>query len=460
MELDKLLFQTAPFNAPQPDTTAKSSNPSQVQNQHHPSQNSNARYCNMQSLPNGNPSHIQQQPPIVSMANSHYDHSHTQNLQQLASGTRDYLLQNYEITSAQVFSAIIGNLSFNLHQKNAAEKESRQKGKDGASEKLEALDDEDFIPESGSNTQVADSLELQLFDFVPDGLDKSEEYCLGIDEAGRGPVNGPMVYSAAFCVISEHQKVRDDIGANDSKQLEEIDRERMLKSIDKCKWVGYTGVVLPPAYISKSMLRRAKYNLNEMSHDTAISMIRRVLDHHKVNVKEVFVDTVGKPEKYQEKLLRFFPQLSIRVESKADATYPIVGAASIVAKVTRDKLVHNWDHVEPAVDKSIEVGSGYPGDPKTKNWIRQHLDHVFGLPTYARLSWGTATEAMAKNCAEVEWEHEFENEEEEANQKARKRGIDREVVGAGPTRKCAFFRENNIHRVSLWKSKNAESFTA
>ena len=93
MELDKLLFQTAPFNAPQPDTTAKSSNPSQVQNQHHPSQNSNARYCNMQSLPNGNPSHIQQQPPIVSMANSHYDHSHTQNLQQLASGTRDYLLQ-------------------------------------------------------------------------------------------------------------------------------------------------------------------------------------------------------------------------------------------------------------------------------------------------------------------------------------------------------------------------------
>ena len=93
----------------------------------------------------------------------------------------------------------------------------------------------------------------------------------------------------------------------------------------------------------------------------------------------VFVDTVGKPEKYQDKLLRFFPQLSIKVESKADATYPIVGAASIVAKVARDKLVHNWDHVEPSVDKSIEVGSGYPGDPKTKNWIRQHLDHIFGV---------------------------------------------------------------------------------
>ena len=39
------------------------------------------------------------------------------------------------------------------------------------------------------------------------------------------------------------------------------------------------------------------------------------------------------------------------------------------------------------------------------------------LPSYARLSWGTASEAMKKNCASVEWEHEFENEEEEANQK-------------------------------------------
>ncbi|CBY08008.1 unnamed protein product [Oikopleura dioica] len=82
------------------------------------------------------------------------------------------------------------------------------------------------------------------------------------------------------------------------------------------------------------------------------------------------------------------------------------------------------------------------------------------LPSYARLSWGTSTEAMNKNCATVEWEHEFENEEEEANQKARKRGIDREIVGAAPTRKCAFFRENNIHRVSLWKSRNTDSFTA
>ena len=71
------------------------------------------------------------------------------------------------------------------------------------------------------------------------------------------------------------------------------------------------------------------------------------------------MDTVGKAEKYQDKLLSIFPRLTIKVESKADATYPIVGAASIVAKVTRDKLVHNWEHLEPGIDTDIEVGSGH-----------------------------------------------------------------------------------------------------
>ena len=118
------------------------------------------------------------------------------------------------------------------------------------------------------------------------------------------------------------------------------------------------------------------------------------------------MDTVGKAEIYQDKLQRIFPRIKIVVESKADATYPIVGAASIVAKVCRDHLVHNWNHMEKdgVVDEKLETGSGYPGDPKTKNWLRNHVDKLFGLPTFARLSWGTATELMAKECYDVSWE--------------------------------------------------------
>ena len=157
-------------------------------------------------------------------------------------------------------------------------------------------------------------------------------------------------------------------------------------------------MVLPPAWISAGMLGRRKYNLNLMSHDTAIAMIRRVIDVHKVNVKEgnipfsvtvctrilVYVDTVGKAEFYEEKLSKEFPRLRIKVESKADATYPIVGAASIVAKVSRDHFIHNWCHLEDGIDTNQETGSGYPGDPKSKKWLRDHLDQVFGLPSFAR----------------------------------------------------------------------------
>jgi len=320
--------------------------------------------------------------------------------------------------------------------------------------KLEGFDKEEFHEKSAVHVRLTDSLEKEVFDWLPDEIvrDDEEGYVLGIDEAGRGPVLGPMVYSAAFCKLNSHQEVRTDIGANDSKQLKEIDRERMLKSIEKCNWIGYTGVVLPPAWISAGMLGRRKYNLNLMSHDTAIAMIRRVIDVHKVNVKEVYVDTVGKAEFYEEKLSKEFPRLRIKVESKADATYPIVGAASIVAKVSRDHFIHNWSHLEDGIDTNQETGSGYPGDPKSKKWLRDHLDQVFGLPSFARLSWGTSQELMAKNCLEIEWEDK-DDEDDEKQKKLKagsKRGESSDIqVEKKKGRKAAFFRENKIARTNF-----------
>ena len=98
---------------------------------------------------------------------------------------------------------------------------------------LEKFDTEEFHADSAANVKVTDTLVPKIFDWIPEDLDKTAEYVLGIDEAGRGPVLGPMVYSAALCRIERHEEVRSEIGANDSKQLKEIERERMLKSIDK-----------------------------------------------------------------------------------------------------------------------------------------------------------------------------------------------------------------------------------
>ena len=85
-----------------------------------------------------------------------------------------------------------------------------------------------------------------------------------------------------------------------------------------------------------------------MSHDTAIGLVNKAIEAG-VRVAEVYVDTVGPPEKYQAKLEAIFPELKITVAKKADSLYPCVSAASICAKVARDKALGEWKFAEDKV---------------------------------------------------------------------------------------------------------------
>ena len=77
-----------------------------------------------------------------------------------------------------------------------------------------------------------------------------------------------------------------------------------------------------------------------MSHDAAIGLVHGVLALG-VNLRYLYVDTVGDPERYQAKLADIFPMLRVVVEKKADAKFPIVSAASICAKVPRPRIRDN-----------------------------------------------------------------------------------------------------------------------
>lgn len=100
--------------------------------------------------------------------------------------------------------------------------------------------------------------------------------------------------------------------------------------------------------------------MNQLSHDTAIALIRSA-QQKGVRVKKVFVDTVGPADKYEAKLKALFPKLSVKVANKADSIYPIVSAASVCAKVIRDRVITGWKFVEPNVQIcSDDYGSGYP----------------------------------------------------------------------------------------------------
>lgn len=233
-------------------------------------------------------------------------------------------------------------------------------------------------------------------------LQYNESYVIGIDEAGRGPVLGPLVYSLFICPESKLKWLQDH-GANDSKLLSAEFRQNFCNLLldqsdsNDAAMMGWKAKVLHPEYISNSMLNRHHpCNLNEISYATVYELIESILKLG-YSISHVFVDTLGKAQKYEARLLDRFPHLCFTVRSKADSLFPIVGAASIIAKVLRDALVE---------EAGIRA-SGYPSDMATVSWLHDHLDPIFGFPSLVRFSWSTAENLLPK-CHRVKWHNEDE----------------------------------------------------
>lgn len=231
---------------------------------------------------------------------------------------------------------------------------------------------------------------LRCFRIFRSGIpDKSVPLMLGIDEAGRGPVLGPMVYGGFVCAIDgDHDRVlKREIGVDDSKKLTAVSRDAKFRQLNTPdRQFAICAEVLTPKFISYKMLQRDSVNLNMISHNSAISIIRHFLSQG-FNLKEVYIDAVGSTSKYEEKLKRLFPDLRCVVAIKADSKYPVVSAASIVAKVIRDNMIDTWFKNS---DTPIAVGSGYPGDEVTRKLLTSTVDKVFGFSEFVRVSWATA----------------------------------------------------------------------
>jgi ribonuclease H2 subunit A len=97
-----------------------------------------------------------------------------------------------------------------------------------------------------------------------------------------------------------------------------------------------------------------------------------------------------------------------------------VSAASICAKVTRDHVIRDWKFAETGLEEAFDeedledlraFGSGYPGDPKTKKWLDNNVNKVFGFPRIIRFSWATCENFLEKNAYNVKWPCDEEDEE-------------------------------------------------
>lgn len=231
---------------------------------------------------------------------------------------------------------------------------------------------------------------------------------VGIDEAGRGPVLGPMVYGGVAWPITFQDKLAK-LGFRDSKKLDEAARDTLFEHLGQLngKIIATKAVVSSPLQISTKQFSWKKESLNTFSHNCAISIIRHFLSKG-LRVTKAFLDTVGDAKKYQDLLVYEFrdvvPQIEFVVSSKADDIWPVVSAASIIAKVTRDKAIQNTVFKE-SINVSREFGCGYPGDEKTIKWLNDHFTPFFGYPSIVRFSWSTISKRLENKGYEYEFTH-------------------------------------------------------
>eukprot|EP01098_Paradermamoeba_levis_P006742 TRINITY_DN2805_c0_g1_i2.p1 TRINITY_DN2805_c0_g1~~TRINITY_DN2805_c0_g1_i2.p1 ORF type:complete len:236 (+),score=53.49 TRINITY_DN2805_c0_g1_i2:122-829(+) len=229
----------------------------------------------------------------------------------------------------------------------------------------------------------------------------------------------------------------------DSKTLTEQQRENLFEKIRSTPNLGYEVIPISPEELSTKMLKLTKVNLNTISHDAAIQLIRNTLAFG-VNLKEIFVDTVGDPKKYQGKLQHLFPEIKIVVSKKADSLFPIVSAASICAKVIRDHELKHWNFKERK-EFGRKFGSGYPADPITKTWMRSNLDPVFGFPSVIRFSWKTTDTLLKSKAVSVTWGTDEDQENESGHRNKR---IKSNHQSSTAVNRNIFFADSNVETLT------------
>ena len=207
----------------------------------------------------------------------------------------------------------------------------------------------------------------------------------GVDEAGKGPVFGPLVIVGA---LFEDDSELIKLNVRDSKKITPK-RRMVLADIIKKIAVNYEVLVISASDIDD--MRRVM-TLNEIE----VNAFRKVIGKLKPDV--CYVDAADVNEKrFAKNILSnmsFYPKIISK--HKADDTYLVVGAASILAKTTRDEVVRKIaDDLEKKLNLSL--GSGYPADPITKKFLKTWVETYGKLPPHVRHSWKTAQNLM-KEC--------------------------------------------------------------
>jgi len=212
-------------------------------------------------------------------------------------------------------------------------------------------------------------------------------YQIGVDEAGKGPVIGPMVAAA---VRAAEADLPD--GIDDSKRLTAATRESIATQLRESP-----AVAVGLGVVTTDEIDDAETDMNSLTVAAQVRALGDVVidgDHALVDAGDVsesrFARRVADGVADAGTDTEGGVTIDVTAEHGADEASQLVGAASIIAKVERDSRIdaigENYDH---------DVGSGYPSDPTTREFLADYVDRHGELPACARASWATCEDVVA-----------------------------------------------------------------
>ena len=200
----------------------------------------------------------------------------------------------------------------------------------------------------------------------------------GVDEARRGSMLGPLVIAGITINRSKINLLKKQ-GVRDSKKLSPATRERLYKKIISIV-DDYYVVKIPPRVIDKSV---SNHSLNHLEAKYMAKVIS------KLSPSIAFVDSCDiNSKRFGKEISKLTSNTKIRSHHHADSKFITVSAASILAKVSRDRAITR-------LKKKHNIGSGYPSDPKTKVFVKKSIRRNQNL-TFLRKSWKPVQILMKK----------------------------------------------------------------
>jgi ribonuclease HII len=217
-------------------------------------------------------------------------------------------------------------------------------------------------------------------------------FSCGVDEAGRGPIIGPMVMACVLVDDNGLKKLKE-LEVKDSKKLSPKNRERLEPLI---KEVATQWVALPIQAQEIDLLRKTQ-SLNQVEAHATAHMIISLKEHP----SRIVIDAADAIEaNYARRILSEIESIQpgykvpeLICEHRADANHLEVSAASIIAKVERDRAI------EALKEDLGDFGSGYTSDERTRDFIKKALKSG-ELPSCIRRSWVTLDKCRQTSIGE------------------------------------------------------------